>query len=268
MKPTLSYLHFAYEKVETQRVWGLPGSHCSVQFSSVAQSCLTLCNPMYCSTPGFSVRHQFPELAQTHVHQVSDAIQTSHLLLSPSPPAFSLSQNQGLFQGVSSSHQMAKVPLLKSGKLRWLVQVSTEIKTWNGNIITSFTTRIGLKCRMPSQFEFQIRTFFFKHKDIPNIAWDILMLVAQPVKNPPARQETQFRSLNPEDPLENGMVTHNSILAWEFHGQRNPVNYSPWGHRIVHNRATFISHTFMLTNDPLFFWNSDLADTVSYTFIC
>ena len=123
-------------KSETWRVWGLPGSQCSVQFSSVTQLCLTLCDPMDCSMPAFSVCHQFPELAQTHIHQVSDAIQTSHPLPSPFPPAFSLSQHQGLFQGVSCSHQVAKATLLKSGELRWLVQVSTVIKTWNGNIIT------------------------------------------------------------------------------------------------------------------------------------
>ena len=64
-----------------------------VQFSSVAQSCPTLCNPMNCSTPGFTVYHQLPELAQTHVHQVGDAIQPSHPLSSPSP-TFDLSQHQ------------------------------------------------------------------------------------------------------------------------------------------------------------------------------
>ena len=69
----------------------------SVQFSSVSQSCLTLCNPMHCSMPGFPVHHQLPELTQTHVHRVSDAIQPSHPLLSPSPLAFNLSQHQGLF---------------------------------------------------------------------------------------------------------------------------------------------------------------------------
>ena len=68
----------------------------SVQFSSVAQLCPNLCNPMDCSTPGFPVHHQLPELAQTYVHLVSDAIQPSHPLLSPSP-AFNLSQHQGLF---------------------------------------------------------------------------------------------------------------------------------------------------------------------------
>ena len=81
----------------------------SVQFSSDAQSCPTLWDPVDCSTPGFPVYHQLPELAQTHVHRVSDAIQPSHPLLSPSPPAFNLSQHQGLFLWVSSSHQVAKV---------------------------------------------------------------------------------------------------------------------------------------------------------------
>ena len=77
-------------------------------FSSVAQSCLTLCNPMDCSTPGFPVHYQLLELTQTHVHCVGDAIQLSYPLLSPSPPTFNLSQHQGLFQWVSSLNQVAK----------------------------------------------------------------------------------------------------------------------------------------------------------------
>ena len=80
----------------------------SVHFSSVAQSCPTLCNPMNCSTSGLPVYHQLPEFTQTHVHRVGDAIQPSHPLSSPSPPAFNLSQHQGGFQWVSSSHQAAK----------------------------------------------------------------------------------------------------------------------------------------------------------------
>ena len=69
----------------------------SVQFSSVAQSCPTLCDPMNCSTPGLPVYHQLPEFTQTHVHRVGDAIQPSHPLSSPSPPAPNPSQHQGLF---------------------------------------------------------------------------------------------------------------------------------------------------------------------------
>ena len=81
----------------------------SIQFSWFAQSCPTLCNPMDYSMPGFPVHHQLTELAQIHVHRVSDAIQPSHPLSSPSPSAFSLSQHRGLFQWVSSSNQVAKV---------------------------------------------------------------------------------------------------------------------------------------------------------------
>ena len=80
----------------------------SVQFSSV-QSCPALCDPMDCSMPGLPAHHQLPKFTQTHVHWVDDAIQPSHPLLSPSPPACNLSQHQGLFQWVSSSHQVAKV---------------------------------------------------------------------------------------------------------------------------------------------------------------
>ena len=79
------------------------------EFSSVAQLCPTLCDPMDCSTPGFPFRYQLPGLTQTHIHQVGDAIQSSHLLSPPSPPAFNLSQHQRLFQWVSSSNQLAKV---------------------------------------------------------------------------------------------------------------------------------------------------------------
>ena len=79
-----------------------------VQFSSVARSCLTLCHPMECSMSGLPVYHQLLELTQTHVHRVSDTIQPSHPLLSPSPPTFNLSQHQGLCKWVSSSHQVPK----------------------------------------------------------------------------------------------------------------------------------------------------------------
>ena len=89
---------------KTLTPWGL-----SVQFSSVAQLFPTLCDPMNHSTPGLPVHHQLPESTQSRVHRVGDAIQPPHLLLSPSPPALNVSQHQGLFQWVSSSHQVAKV---------------------------------------------------------------------------------------------------------------------------------------------------------------
>ena len=76
---------------------------------SVTKSCPSLCNSMNCIAPGFPVLHYLPEFAQTHIHWVGDAIQPSHPLFPPSPPAFSLSQHQGLFQWDGSSHQVAKV---------------------------------------------------------------------------------------------------------------------------------------------------------------
>ena len=79
------------------------------QFSSVAQSCLTLCDPMNRSMPGLPVQHQLPEFTQTHVHGVGDAIQPSHRLSSPFPPAPNPSQHQSLFQWVNSLHEVAKV---------------------------------------------------------------------------------------------------------------------------------------------------------------
>ena len=88
---------------------GKPHQYSSVQFSSVAQSCLTLCDPINRSTPGLPVHHQLPEFTQTHVHLVSDAIQLSHPLLFPSPHAPNRSQHQSLFQWVNSSHEVAKV---------------------------------------------------------------------------------------------------------------------------------------------------------------
>ena len=81
----------------------------SFQFSTVAQSCPTLWDPMNRSTPGLPVHHQLPEFIQTHVHQVSDAIQPSHPWSSPSPPAPNPSQHQSLFQWVNSSHKVSKV---------------------------------------------------------------------------------------------------------------------------------------------------------------
>ena len=84
-------------------------SCCSVQFSSVAQSCPTLCDPMNLNMPGLPVHHQLLKFTQIHVHRVSDAIQASHPLSSPSPPAPNPSQHQSLFQWVNSSHEVAKV---------------------------------------------------------------------------------------------------------------------------------------------------------------
>ena len=113
------------------------------QFCSVTQSCPTLCNPMDCSTPGLPVHHQLPEFAQTHVHRVSDAIQLSHPLSSPSPPAFNLSQHQGLFQWVSSLHQVAKVLefQLQHQSFQWILRVDVFRIDWFGLLAVQGTLK-------------------------------------------------------------------------------------------------------------------------------
>ena len=111
----------------------------SVQFSSVAHSCPTLCNPMDCSMPALPVLHQLPQLAQTHIHQVRNAIQPSHPLQSPSPPAFNLSQHQsfpmsqflasgGQSIGVSASASVLPVNTQDWSPLGWTGWISLQSK--------------------------------------------------------------------------------------------------------------------------------------------
>ena len=92
---------------------------------SVTQSCPPVCEPMECSMPGFPVHQQLPEPTQTHIHHVGDAIQVFHPLSSPYPPTFNLSQHQGLFKWVSSSHQVAKVLefQLQHQSFQWIFRV-------------------------------------------------------------------------------------------------------------------------------------------------
>ena len=118
-----------------EREIGLRTRYEILQFSSVAQSSLTLCDPMDYSTPGFPVHYQLPELTQTHVHRVGDAIQPSHPLSSPSPPILSPSQNQGLFKGVSSSHQVAKVLKfqLQHQSFQWTFRTDSWFRTNQGH---------------------------------------------------------------------------------------------------------------------------------------
>ena len=99
-----------------ENVW----NKASICCFSVAQLCPTLCNPTDCNTPGFPVLYHLPELAQGHVHWVSDDIQPSSPLSSPSPPALNLSQHQGLFQWVSSSHQVAKGLEFQHQSFQWI----------------------------------------------------------------------------------------------------------------------------------------------------
>ena len=105
-----------------------------IQFNSVAQLSPTLWNPMDCSMPGLPVHYQLPKFTQTHVHWVGDAIQPSHSLPFPSPPAFNLSQHQGLFKWVSSSHPVAKVLKfqLQHQSFQWILRTSGFPLGWTG----------------------------------------------------------------------------------------------------------------------------------------
>ena len=102
-----------------------------LQFRSVAQPCPTLCDPMDCSMPGLPVHHQLPELAETSVHLVGDAIQPSHSLLCPSLPAFNLFQHQSLFQWVGSSHQVQFSSVQLLSHVRLLATSLSITNSWN-----------------------------------------------------------------------------------------------------------------------------------------
>ena len=108
--------------------------------SLVAQLCPALCDPMDCSMPVFPVHHQLPELAQTHVHRVGDAIQPSHPMSSPSWSAFNLSQHQGLFQWVSSSHQVAKVLELQDSQ----ESLTPQFKSINSSVLSFLYSCISI----------------------------------------------------------------------------------------------------------------------------
>ena len=130
----------------------------SVQFNSVTQSCLALCDPRDCSMPGLPVHHQLPEFTQTHVHWVRDAIQTSHPLSSPSYLAFSHFQHQGLFKWVSSLHQVAKVMAF---------QLQHQSFQWTPRTPLGWTGWISMKSeglsRVFSNTTVQKHQFFQKH---------------------------------------------------------------------------------------------------------
>ena len=121
--------------------------------SSVTQSCPALCDPMDCSMPGFPVHHQLLEPTQTHVHDVGDAIQPPHPLLSPSRPALNLSQHQGLCQWVCSSHQVAKVLefQLQHQGCQWIFRTDYLWDWWTylnliiSKVSSSNTTTLGVR---------------------------------------------------------------------------------------------------------------------------
>ena len=132
------------------------------QFNSATQSCLTLCDPMNHSMPGLPVHHQLLEFSQTHVHRVSDAIQPSHPLSSPSPPALNLSQNQGLFKWVSSSHQAAKVLefQLQHQSFQWIFRTDFGRMDWLDLLAVQGTLRSLLQYHSPKASILRHSAFF------------------------------------------------------------------------------------------------------------
>ena len=163
----------------------------SVQFSSVAQLCLTLCDPMNHRMPGLPVHHQLPELNQTHVHLVSDDIQPSHPLSSPSPPALNLSQNQGLFKWVSSSHEVAKVWVSASASvlpvntqdwfpLGWTGWIPLQPKRLSKSLLQHHSSKASiLQCS--AFFIFQLsHPYMTTGKTIPLTRWTFCFLICCP----------------------------------------------------------------------------------------
>ena len=122
------------------------------QFSSVAQSGSTLCDPIDCSTPGLPIQCQLLEFAQTHVHWIGDVIQPSDHLSFPSPPTFHLSQHQGLFKWVSSSHQVSKVLecQLQHQSFQWIFR--TDL-LYDGLVVSSCSPRDSQEYSTTSQFK-------------------------------------------------------------------------------------------------------------------
>ena len=153
-----------------------------VQFSSVSQSCPTLCNSMDWSMSGFSFHHQLPEFAQTHVCWVG-SIQPSHPLSSPSPPVFSLSQHQGLFLWVSSLHQVAKVwSISPSNEYSGLISFRID---WFDLLVVQGNLKSLLQHLSSKASIFQHSAFYMIQLSHPymtigrNIALTILTLVGQ-----------------------------------------------------------------------------------------
>ena len=124
----------------------------TVQFSSVAQSCLTPCDPIDCSTPGLPVHHQLLEFTQTHLHCVSDAIQPPHPRSSPSPPIFNLSQHQGLFQWVSSSYQVATLSEFQLSHQSFQWRLRTDL-LWDGLVESPCSPRDSQESSPTPQFK-------------------------------------------------------------------------------------------------------------------
>ena len=162
--PKIPHEHFHLMLSSTDNVFLTQMLH-SVQFSSVTQSCPTLCDPMDCSMAGFPVHHQLPKFAQIHVHQVSGAIQPSHPLLSPFPPDFNLSQHQGLFKWGSSSPRLPKY---------WRFSFSISPSNENSGLISFRMDWFDLLAVQGT-----LESLLQNHSSKASIIWSSAFLIAQ-----------------------------------------------------------------------------------------
>ena len=212
-------------------------------FSSVTQSCLTLCDPMNCSNPGLPVHHQLPELAQIHVHRVSDTIQTSHPLSSPSPPAFNFSQHQGLSQGVSFSHQVARILQFQSQcqSFQWIF-ITDFLQDWL--VGSPCSPRDSQESSPTPQFK-SINSLAFSFLYGPTLTYiglpwwlrqsSICLQWRRPGFDPWVRKIPWRRKWQPT-PVH---------LPGKFHGLRRLVGYSPWSLKESDKTEVSFSHPYM-----------------------
>ena len=143
-----------------------------LQFSSVTQSCLTLCEPVDCSMPAVPVHHQLPESTQTHVHHVGDNIQPSHPLSSPSHSTFNLSQHQDLFQWINSSHQVPKVLVSASASVLPKNTQDSSPLGWTGwiSLQSKGLSRVFSNTTVQKNQFFQCSAFFIVQLSHPYMA--------------------------------------------------------------------------------------------------
>ena len=173
---------------------------------------------MDCSTPGFPVLHYLSEFAQTHVHWVSDAIQPSHPLSPPSPPALSPSQHQGLFQWVSSLHQVVKVLELQHQSFQWIFRVYFFRVDWFVLLAVQGTLKNFLQHHIQKHqfFGAQPSSWSNSHNSYCKHIFDHDHGNTTRLPRLPVIWKTWVQSLGQEVPLEKEMVTHSSILTWKI----------------------------------------------------
>ena len=206
------------------------------QFSSVAQSYPTFCDPMDCSTPGLPVHHRLLEFTQTHVHWVSDAIQPSHPLLFPSTPTFNLSQDQSFFPmsqffisggkkiGVSASASVFPMNIQDWFPLGWIGLISFQFKGFS----RVFSIPIVQKHQFfGAQLSLGGKPVLYLKRGLQRC--NLGFPVNSVGKNLLPMQKMQVRSLGWEDLLEKEWQSTPVFLPEEFHEQRSLVGYSPWG---------------------------------------